>query len=130
MVKKVAYAVLALPLAAFFAFVGWHKIFSSMADLAKYGAYTAHLPEWIGRAMGIGEVASALAVVIGIHPAWRRFVPMACGFIILSQILSSIIHMQHDEMAALPQNAVIAVMAAALVWLCRAARGRSASAVD
>lgn len=117
--SNILYAVIALPVAAFFAFVGYHKVFSSMADLARYGAYTAHLPEWIGRIAGLGEIASAAAMLAGINPNWRRALPIACGFVIVSQIVSSIIHIQHDELAALRQNGAIAVAAMVLIFLCR-----------
>jgi uncharacterized membrane protein YphA (DoxX/SURF4 family) len=122
--STILYAVIALPMAAFFAFVGYHKVFASMADLARYGAYTAHLPEWIGRIAGLGEIASAAAMLAGINPNWRRALPMACGFVILSQIVSSIIHVQHDEFAALRQNGVIAVAAVGLTWLGRQGKER------
>jgi DoxX-like family len=122
--SNILYAVIALPMAAFFAFVGYHKVFSSMADLARYGAYTAHLPEWIGRIAGLGEIASAAAILAGINPKWRKALPMACGFVILSQIVSSIIHIQHDELAALRQNGVIAVVALVMIWLGRRGKER------
>lgn len=117
--KWFAFGVLALPLAVFLAFVGYHKVFSSMVDLARYGAYTAHLPELMGRIIGCAEIASAAALLIGIIPNWRKGVRPAGLFIILSQIASSIIHFQHAETGALPQNAVIAIVAAALIGLTR-----------
>ncbi len=129
MVKRIAYASLALPLLAFMAFVGYHKVFSSMADLARYGAYTAHLPEWMGRILGFAEMASAAALLAGIMPGWRKGVKPAGIFIILSQILSSIIHVQHGETAALPQNAVIALVAALLIWLCRPRPSENAGSI-
>jgi hypothetical protein len=119
MVRHLLYVVIALPLAAFFAFVGWHKAFSPMADLARYGAYTAHLPEWIGRIAGWAEMASALALLAGINPKWRVALPWAAAFIIVSQIFSTIIHVQHDEMGSLPQNAVLSIAAAGLIILSR-----------
>jgi DoxX-like family len=121
--KHAVYAFAAVALAAFFAFVGWHKAFSSMADLARHGAYTAHLPEWIGRVAGWMEMAGAVALVAGIYPGWRaRLVPPAALFFILSQIASSIIHVQHDEAHMLPQNALIAGTAALLWWIARNSR--------
>ncbi len=124
--KQIFYAMLALPLLAFMAFVGYHKVFSSIADLARYGAYTAHLPEWIGRILGFAEMASAAALLAGVMPGWRKGVKPAGIFIILSQILSSIIHVQHGETTALPQNAMIALVAALLIWLCRGQPSESA----
>jgi hypothetical protein len=123
MIRHIVYTLITLPIAAFFAFVGYHKAFSSMADLARYGAYTAHLPEWIGRILGWAEIASTLALLAGINPQWRsRLVPPAGWFIILSQVVSSFIHIQHDEMSALPQNAVIALAAAVLIWISKSGR--------
>ncbi len=117
--RNIIYTATALPLAAFMAFVGWHKSFSSMADLARYGAYTAHLPEWIGRIAGLCEMLSALALIVGLVPKYRLAVPAAGVFIILSQIVSSIIHVQFAETGALLQNSLLALASALLVWLAR-----------
>ena len=126
MIKNIVYAVIALPLAAFFGFVGYHKACSSMAELALHGAYTAHLPEWIGRAAGWAEIAAALALIAGIMPKWRGGVTTAAVFIVLSQIVSSIIHYQHGEMGPLPQNAVLALAAMALTYLAGFSKPRTA----
>jgi hypothetical protein len=102
-------AAAALPLAAFFAFVGYYKAFASLAELAKHSAFTVHLPEWLGRTIGWIEIACALALVAGIF--WRRAGPAqiaAALFQIAEQGVSSLIHARHGEAAMLPQNAALA----------------------
>lgn len=120
----------ALPLAAFFAFVGWHKVFSSMAELAKHGAYTVHLPEWLGRIAGVTEMLCALALVAGIVPRWRAAAKWGAIYVFVSQIVAGSIHITFGETHSLPANARWMAMAAALfavcVWRTRADIGREA----
>jgi hypothetical protein len=102
-------AAAALPLAAFFAFVGYYKAFAPLAELAKHSAFTVHLPELLGRSIGWIEIACALALVAGI--VWRRVGLLqiaAALFQTAEQGVSSLIHWQHSEVAMLPQNAALA----------------------
>ncbi len=106
-------AVLAIPLATFFAFVGYYKAFAPLAELAKHNAFTVHLPELLGRGIGWIEIACALALLAGI--VWHRAGPAqfaAALFQIAEQGLSSVIHAQHGEEAMLPQNALLVLLLA------------------
>ncbi len=109
---------LALPLAAFFAFVGWHKTVSPLSDLAKHGAYTAHLPEWLGRLAGVTELLCALALVAGIVPRWRSAAKWGALYVFGSQIIAGTIHIMYGETQSLPANARWMAMAAALYAVC------------
>ena len=111
-------AVLALPLAAFFAFVGWHKVFSPIAELAKHGAYTIHLPEWLGRFAGVTEMLCALALVAGLLPRWRVAAKWGAVYVFVSQIVAGSIHIIYGEIQSLPANGQWMAMAAALYAVC------------
>ena len=121
-------AVLAFPLAAFFGFVGWHKVFSPLSELAKHGAYTVHLPEWLGRIAGVTEMLCALALVAGIVPRWRAAAKWGAVYVFVSQIVAGTIHIIYGEIHSLPANgqwmAIAAALFAVCVWRSRAATGR------
>ena len=121
-------AALALPLAAFFAFVGWHKTVSPLSELAKHGAYTAHLPEWLGRFAGVTEMLCVLALLAGIVPRWRVAAKWGAVYVVASQIVAGSIHIIYGEIHSLPANARWMVMAMALyavcVWRTRETAGR------
>lgn len=114
-------AVLCVPLALFFAFVGWNKAFAPLADLARYGAWTVHLPEAVGRLIGWSELACASALLGALLPAGRRISFFAALALIANQFAAGGVHAAQGEGAALPQNAVLIAMLAALAWLTRAA---------
>ena len=108
---QIANALLAVPLAAFFAFVGYYKAFAPLAELAKHSAFTVHLPDLLGRSIGWIEIACALALLAGI--VWQRAGPAqiaAALFQIAEQGVSSLIHARHGEAAMLPQNALLALL--------------------
>lgn len=118
MVKSILCAVLALPLSVFFAFVGWHKAFSPIAELAKHGAFTVHLPEYLGRLFGVTEMLCALALLVGIAPRWRAAAKCGAVYVFFSQIVAGAIHVIYGEMQALPANAQWMAIAAALFAVC------------
>jgi len=118
MVRSFLCAVLALPLSAFFAFVGWHKAFSPIAELEKHGAFTVHLPEYLGRLFGVTEMLCALALLAGIAPRWGAAAKWGAVYVFLSQIVAGAIHVIYGEMQALPANAQWMAMAAALFFSC------------
>ena len=112
--RRIVASVLSLLLAAFFGFVGWHKSVDSLADLARYGAWTTHLPEWPGRIVGWSEIACAAALLIGlVLPRWGRFAGLV---LIANQIVATLVHARAGETAALPQNVVLIVMLIAVTW--------------
>ena len=114
---------LAWPMAAFFGFVGSYKAFAPMAELARHGAWTAHVPEWIGRPMGWTELAGALAMAIAAIPrvgrAARPFAAMAAVWLAASQFVSAGVHVSHGESSALPQNLFLFVTLLVIAALCR-----------
>jgi uncharacterized membrane protein YphA (DoxX/SURF4 family) len=106
-----ANAAAALPLAAFFGFVGFYKAFAPIAELARHSAFTVHLPEALGRSVGWVEMVCALALMAGL--VWRRAAPAqvaAALFQAVMQGISSIIHVQHGEQHMLGQNAAIVAL--------------------
>ncbi len=109
----------ALALAAFFAFVGWHKSRDTIADLRHYGAWTVYLPEWLGRLVGWSEIGCAAMVLvglIGLLPKSQRLIRRAALALIVNQVIASSVHLWHGENAALPQNALLIVMLLFVVW--------------
>lgn len=119
LLRRILIAAIALILAAFFAFVGWHKAFSSSEMLAQHGAYTVHLPDWLGRIAGFTEMVCAAALLFGIVPRWSWAAMAGAGYVFCSQILAGAVHIAHDETGALPANVRWMVLAAVLFFLCR-----------
>lgn len=113
--RRIAVAMIALPLAAFFAFVGYFKCFASLATLAEHHAWTVALPEWIGRIVGASELAAAAGLTAGmVRPAAIRW---AAGYLIVNQACAALVHLASGEAAALPQNAAIAALCIAAILL-------------
>ena len=122
-IRWVLMAVLALPLAAFFGFVGYYKAFAPIEELARHSAFTVHLPVLLGKALGWLEMAGALALLSGLAIRAARPVQGAFAWALAAeQVVSSIIHLQHDEAAMLPQNGVIIVMLVGIALLGREKR--------
>ena len=110
--RKGAVMLLALLLAAFFGFVGWNKAFAPLAELARHGAWTVHLPEGLGRLVGWSELALAAALLaVAVRPSIARIAALA---LVLNQIAAALVHGALGETAALPQNAVLIVILLAL----------------
>jgi uncharacterized membrane protein YphA (DoxX/SURF4 family) len=109
MARRVLATILLLPMATFFAFVGWHKSVDSLADLARYHAWTVHLPEWAGRLVGWSELACAAALVMGLRSP--RIGRIAALVLIANQVVASGFHAAAGELSALPQNLVLIAMA-------------------
>lgn len=122
--RKGAAAMLALLLAAFFGFVGWNKAFAPLAELARHGAWTVHLPEWLGRLVGWSELALAAALLaVPVRPSIARIAALA---LVANQIAAGLVHLARGETAALPQNAVLIVMLLALWGAARTQQGETA----
>jgi peptidoglycan/LPS O-acetylase OafA/YrhL len=96
--------VLAIPiatlLAAFFAFVGYHKAFAPVAELAQHRVWTLALPEWAGRLVGWSELLLRL----------RLWAAGAALLLIVNQAAAAAVHWSSGEGDALPQNAVLVVL--------------------
>ncbi len=117
-IRSLALALLALPLAAFFGFVGWYKAFATLAQLAQHNAFTVHLPVWLGKGLGWFEMAGALALVAG--TVTRRAGRAQLGFALalaIEQIVSSLIHWRFGETSMLAQNGLLIAMLIAIVAL-------------
>jgi DoxX-like family len=107
MARRFAIAVPVALLAAFFGFVGWNKAFAPLAELARHGAWTVHLPEWLGRLIGWSEMAMAAALLAALAPRWRHLARIAAWLLIVNQLAAAAVHFSHGETAAMPQNAVL-----------------------
>jgi uncharacterized membrane protein YphA (DoxX/SURF4 family) len=118
--KRLALWMLALLLAAFFGFVGWNKAFASLTQLATYGAWTVHLPEVIGRAVGWSELVCAAALLVPRTRMWSALL------LIANQFAAAAVHFTQGELAALPQNAVLVALLAIVAFLARTPRGTGA----
>lgn len=101
---------IALLLTAFFAFVGWHKLVSSMADLARFHSWTAFIPETLGRLVGVSELVCAALLLCAFWPAQRRLARVAAVVLIVNQVIAALVHWQQGESSALPQNVVLVAM--------------------
>ena len=113
--RRIAVVMIALSLAAFFAFVGYFKSFAPLATLAEHHAWTVALPEWLGRIVGATELAAAAALAVGVvRPAATRW---AAIYLILNQACAAWVHLSNGEAAALPQNAAIAALCATAILL-------------
>lgn len=103
-------ALVALPLAAFFAFVGWHKLVDPLPLLARYHSWTVYLPEWLGRLIGLSELVLAAALAVAVVNTLRGWGVIAAVALVLNQIAAALVHAAHGEIAALPQNAVLVAL--------------------
>ena len=102
---------IAIPLAAFFGFVGFNKAFASLADLARFHAWTVWLPEWLGRLVGWSEMLGAALLPVSLVVAtWRRLVCPIASYFVANQAVAAGIHLAHGERAALPQNFILATL--------------------
>ncbi|MGV3510423.1 MAG: DoxX family protein [Novosphingobium sp.] len=117
---------LTMLLGVFHAFVGWHKTVSSREELMRHTAWTVHLPEWLGKLVGVIEMALVVALIIALlRPRFSRVGQLACyGFIAL-ELISTATHQITQDGASLPQNIVSILLTAFLAWLF-AERGRTA----
>nr|WP_246448022.1 DoxX family protein [Novosphingobium flavum] len=94
-------------LAAIFGFVGWNKAFAPLAELARHGAWTVHLPAALGRAVGWSELVCALALLGAVLPAGLCWCRSAALVLIANQLIAAAVHTVRGETAALPQNGVL-----------------------
>ena len=113
-------ALLSLALAAFFTFVGYMKATAPLTELAQYHAWTVYLPEWLGRAIGLSEIACALFLLAGIiRPSWGITGALA---LLINQFFAAAVHFSQGEIAALPQNGVIIAACLAIIGLLASSR--------
>ena len=110
-------AVIAVLVAAFFAFVGYNKVFASLAELARYGAWTIWLPETIGRLVGWSEMLCAAGLLCIFIARCRHLARVAALILIVNQLAAAAVHASHGETSALPQNVVLVALLALVAAL-------------
>ena len=116
---------LTLPLAAFFGFVGYMKSFAPLSTLEQHGAWTTALPTWLGRVVGLSELACAAALVLGLAWSARRgWARIAAAVLIVNQIAAAAVHLSRSEAEALPQNLLLILMLGSLLLSLAAWRKR------
>jgi uncharacterized membrane protein len=89
-----------------------------LSELAKHGAYTVHIPVWLGRVAGVTEMLCALSLLAGLHPRWRMATKWGAIYVFVNQIVAGSIHIIYAEFHALPANARWMAIAALLYFLC------------
>jgi uncharacterized membrane protein YphA (DoxX/SURF4 family) len=118
-------AIVTTVLALFFLFVGYMKAVAPLAELAQHHAWTVHLIEPLGRAVGWSEIGCALLLVVGLfRPTAGR---IGAAVLLVNQIAAAAVHISVGEIASLPQNAVI-ILLCLLVWHLQSSRKISARA--
>jgi hypothetical protein len=110
-------AVIAVLVAAFFAFVGYNKAFASLADLTRYGAWTIWLPDVLGRLVGWSEMLCAAGLLCVFSARVRNLARVAAIVLIVNQLLAAAVHAAHGETGALPQNALLIALLGLVAWL-------------
>lgn len=95
--------------------------------LAQQGAWTAALPPWLGRAVGWSEIGCAAALLLTrLWPGQISVAVPVAGLLIVNQGFAAAVHAGRGETDALPQNAVLVAMLAALILLVRQLERRRA----
>ena len=110
-------AIIAVLVAAFFAFVGYNKAIASLADLTRYGAWTIWLPEMAGRLVGWSEMLCAAGLLCIFSARFRNLARVAAIVLIVNQFVAAAVHASHGEAGALPQNVVLIVLLALVAAL-------------
>ena len=111
-------ALLTLPLVAFHGFVGWHKAFSSHAELVLHTAWTAHLPEALGKVIGWLEIGPTVALLAALlRPHLARLGVVACAAFVVLEAISLLTHQVMSDGAPALQNVVSILVTALLAWL-------------
>lgn len=115
----VGVALVSVLLAAFFAFVGYHKAFSPLAELAQHRVWTLALPEPAGRIVGWSELLCA-ALLLGYGAAATRLWAAAAALVLIAnQFVAAAVHTFRGEVDALPQNAILVGLLALVVLAAR-----------
>lgn len=110
--------ILTVPLVAFHGFVGWHKAFSSHAELVRHTAWTAHLPELLGKAIGWLEMGLTVALLVALlRPRFARLGVMACAAFVVLEAISLLTHQIMADGAPALQNVVTILVTTLLGWL-------------
>lgn len=120
LIERGALILLALPIAAFTLFVGYNKALAPMQVLVEHLAWTTHLPEPLGRAIGWVEVATSLVLLLSIVlPRLKRAGLLAAAVIAFNHSVAVLVHIGAAEWSTLGQSAVLVPLCLVLVCLCR-----------
>lgn len=116
---------LAIVIGGFSLFVGYHKAFAPLEELAKHSAWTIHLPVLLGRTLGILEIASAAVLILALPlRRYARIGTLMAGWIGLNHAVAAVVHIIHAEWHTLTQSAVMITLCVVMTWLyARRARG-------
>jgi uncharacterized membrane protein YphA (DoxX/SURF4 family) len=110
-----------LLLALLFAGAGSAKAMTPLPELAKTLPFTADLPGWLVRFIGISEVAGAAGLIL---PALSRILPKLTAWAAVGlcavMVLATLFHLLRSEISAMPMTLAIGAVAAFVAW------GRSA----
>ncbi len=118
LVRLALIVLLTLPLAAFHGFVGWHKAFSTHAELVLHKAWTMHLPAALGKTVGWVEMALTFVLLLAlVQPRFARTGALACGMFIVLEVTSLITHQVMNDGAPALQNVISVGLTAMLGWL-------------
>lgn len=99
---------LAVVIGGFSLFVGYHKAFSPLEELARHSAWTIHLPVLLGRALGILEIAAAGAMILSLpFRGFARIGALCAAWITLNHAVAAVVHIIHAEWHTLTQSAVM-----------------------
>lgn len=115
---------LTLLIALFHGFVGANKALAPREVLVEHTAWTIHLPDAVGRAVGWLELGLTASLLIALlRPASARLGMWACLALVALEGISSFVHYRHGELAMVPQNAtsVLLTTLAALLFARRRA---------
>lgn len=116
--RLAALVALTLLIALFHGFVGANKALAPREVLAEHTAWTIHLPDVVGRAIGWIEIAMAAALLVAlIRPGLARLGMWICIAFVMLEGISSFVHYRHGELSMLPQNAMSSLLTALAAWL-------------
>jgi len=115
-----ALVLLALALGGFSLFVGYNKALAPLALLREHSAWTIHLPEMLGRAVGWAELLGACVLLAGLiyRPLARAGFWAAC-WITANHVAAAGIHIAHGETHTYGQSAVTITLCLLMCWLYR-----------
>jgi DoxX-like family len=123
---QVAARIACLPLAAFFAFVGYWKAFGPIAALAQHHAWVAGWPDWFARAIGWSELACATALLVSSAGGLSGIAMCAALVLVINQLAALAVHASRGEAATMGQQNLIIIAALGLIALCASlTRGRA-----
>lgn len=115
---NIALWIVQILLAVAFAFVGFVKLATPVADLAgMVGPWTNDVPEFLIRFIGLAEVAGALGLIL---PALTRIQPrltaLAAVGLALVMLFAAIFHATRGEFGNIVPNIVLLVLAAFVAY--------------